>query len=350
MIGDYDAVRELAVPPRLGAVADLAPVRDCERPVWLALGEDGTISRWDVTTGDHEAVGTTTVSPEPDHEPWNDRRLRRRLHASHDGMFAAVVNDYGRFGEVIDLRTGEVTLALDSQDYQAGTVPFSLAFGQSPGGLCVVIHRTDWNRLDVSDAQTGVLLTDRSIPVSAEGDALPEHHLDYFHGALYVSPDGKRILDDGWIWHPIGCPSVWDLDQWIGGNVWESEDGPSRVDVCARAYFWDHAMTWIDSARIAIEGIGDDDDDMQPGARIFDTTRTGQSGTALELLAFEGPSGPFFSDGSHLFSCGDADLSIWDPVEGKLLGVVPGFSPTHHHSSARQFWQLADGTVRLWTA
>ncbi len=347
--GRYDAVRAVEVPPNLGAIADLTPVRDQERPAWLALGEDGTISRWDVTTGDHEAVGTTTVWAEPDPEPWNDREIRRRLHASHDGDFCAVVNDYGRFGEVIDLRTGEVTLALENEGHHSDTVPFSLAFGRSHG-RCVVIHRTDWNRLDVSDAETGALLTDRSFLSPAEEDGLPEHHLDYFHGALYVSPDGKRILDDGWIWHPVGVPSVWDLDPWIEGNVWESEDGPSRVDVCGREYYWDHAMTWIDSARVAIGGIGDDDLAMRPGARIFDTSRTGERGMAVELLTFEGPAGRFFSDGTRLFSSGDTGLSTWDPAEGNLLGAVPGFSPTHHHPSTGQFLELADGVVRLWTA
>ncbi|MFC8197894.1 hypothetical protein ACFUTV_21145 [Streptomyces sp. NPDC057298] len=349
VVGSHDGVREVRVPPRLGAVADLAPVRDGDRPAWLVLGEDGTISRWDVATGDHEAVGTTTVPAEPDHEPYDGRLLRRRLHASHDGMFAAVVNDYGRLGDVIDLRTGEVTLALDNQGYEEETVPFSLAFGQSLG-RCVVIHRTDWNRLDVSDAESGALLTERSFPPSADGGALPEHHLNYFHGALYVSPDGKRILDDGWVWHPIGVPSVWDLAPWIGSNVWESEDGPSRVDVCGRADYWDRGMAWIDSVRVAVEGIGDARSVMQQGARIFDVGRTGEYGMAAELLAFEGPTGPFFSDGTHLFSSGDAGLSKWDPTEGKLLGVVPGISPTHHHPGARQFLQLADGVVRLWTA
>ncbi|MEX1659211.1 hypothetical protein ABZ960_39670 [Streptomyces pseudovenezuelae] len=349
MTGGHDAVRTVKVPSRLGAIADLTPVTDGERPVWLTLGEDGTISRWDVATGDHETVGATAVRAEPGHEPWNDRELRRRLHSSPDGMFAAVVNDYGRFGEVIDLRTGELTLDLESEGYHSETVPFSLAFGQRLG-RCVVIHRTEWNRLDVSDAQTGEPLTARSSPAPTDGVDLPEHYLDYFHGALLVSPDGKRILDDGWIWHPIGVPSVWDLGPWIEGNVRESEDGPSWVEVCGRADYWDHAMTWIDSARVAIEGIGDHDAGMRPGARIFDTSRAGRSGAAVELLAFEGPTGPFFSDGTHLFSRGDTGLSIWDPVRGKLLGDVPGFSPTRHHLGARQFLQLTDGVVRLWTS
>lgn len=354
MIGSNEAVGEISAPPRLGAIADLAPVRDRDRPVWLVLSEDGSISRWDVAAGSHETVGATTVPAEPDREPWNGRLLRRHLHASHDGMFAAVVNDHGLFGEVVDLRSGEVTLALDNQGDEEETVPFSLAFTQSRG-RCVVIHRTASNRLDVSDAQTGVLLTDRSLPTPTDAEALPEHYLDYFHGALYVSPDGKRILDDGWVWHPAGIPAVWDLDQWIESNVWESEDGPSRVDLGDPGYYWNYAMTWIDSTRVAVEGLGDDGIDIRPGARIFDTSRTGRREpprrpSALELLAFEGPTGHFFSDGTHLFSSGDTDLSIWDPTTGKLLGTVPGFSPAHYHPGARQFLQLNDGVVRLWTA
>ncbi|WP_377267055.1 hypothetical protein [Peterkaempfera sp. SMS 1(5)a] len=352
MISGDDAVHELSLPPGLGAVIDLAPVHDGDRPVWLALSEDGTISRWDVAAGGCKPVGITTVAPETDREPWNGHVLRRRLHASQDGMFAAVVNDYGRFGEVVDLQTGRVTLGLDNQGGHEETVPFSLAFTRSRG-RCVVIHRTAWNRLDVSDPRTGVLLTERA-PVAAVAEgALPEHHLDYFHGALYVSPDGQRILDDGWIWHPVGFPSVWDVDPWTGGNSWESEDGPSRIEVCGREYYWNHAMTWIDSVRVAIEGLGDDDDGMQPGARIFDTGRTEQGDlwrtpTAVELLAFEGPTGRFFSDGTRLFSCDDGGLSIWDPVDGTRLGVVSGFSATHHHPGAGQFLQLVDGAVRLW--
>ncbi|MFJ5258875.1 hypothetical protein ACIQAC_00160 [Streptomyces sp. NPDC088387] len=356
MFGDQHVVGEIQVPSDLGAVADLAPVRDSDRPVWLALGEDDTITRWDMAAGSHEAVGATTAWDESHREPWTDSfGVRRHLHASHDGMFAAVVNDHGRYGQVVDLRTGAITLELDNDGEEEETVPFSLQFTRSRG-RCVVIHRTACNRLDVSDPQTGALLTDRPSPEYLDAkSAPPEHYLDYFHGALYVSPDGKRILDDGWAWHPIGIPVVWDLDRWIEGNVWESEDGPSRVSVCDRGDYWNHAMTWIDSTRIAVGVLGHDERDMRPGARIFDISRTGQSEppqapVVLELLSFEGPAGHFFSDGTRLFSSGDTELAIWDPTEGKPLGTVPDFSPTHYHPGARQFVQVTDDVVRFWTA
>ncbi|MEV8376427.1 hypothetical protein AB0P21_27035 [Kribbella sp. NPDC056861] len=344
-----DGVQELLVPSDLGVVVDLAPVEDRGRPVWLVLAEDGRISRWDLGTGEHELVGITTVAPEPDHDPWPDKELRRHLHASGNGAFAAVVNDYGHFGEVLDLRAGEVTMVLENEHNDLETVPFSLAFGRSHG-RDVVIHRTEWNRLDVSDPQTGKLLTDRPSRVYDGSEVTPEHDLDYFHGALYVSPDSRWVLDDGWVWHPIGFPAVWDLERWIGNNVWESEDGPTRVELCDREYYWDHPMVWIDSVRVAVEGVGISDLSMRPGARIFDVSQRGlQEGwkvpSPAEVLTFEGPAGRFFSDGTSLFSSAEAGLSVWELTEGKLVDEVPGFVPTHHHRAAGQFLQLADGAV-----
>jgi hypothetical protein len=333
MSGGDGEVREIPVPKGVGEVADLAPVSDGGRPVWLVLDAGGAVSRWDMAAGVHEPVAATTLTTEQDREPWAGHRCRRRLHASANGMFAAVVNDYGRLGEVIDLRTGRTTLTLDNQGGHEETVPFSLAFARG-GERDVVVHRTAWNRLDVSDARTGALLTARSHAEPAQDGTPSEHHLDYFHGALRVSPDGRRILDDGWVWHPVGFPAVWDLDRWLEGEVWESEDGPSRADVCGRDYYWDHAMTWIDSTRVAVGGLGDDEEVMRPGARVFDTTRTAEGDlwrmpTSVELLAFEGPSGQFFSDGTRLYSSGDSEGA--DAGAGALrpvrLGPFRGRAP-----------------------
>jgi hypothetical protein len=66
----------------------------------------------------------------------------------------------GPFGEVIDLRVGRVTIALDNGGGHAETVPFSLAFA-CYRGRDVVIHRTAWNRLDVFGAFSGRLLPSR---------------------------------------------------------------------------------------------------------------------------------------------------------------------------------------------
>src|SRR4051812_1024665 len=298
-----------ALPTEFGTIADIAPVDGVDGSVWLMLVEDGRLVRFDAGTGAAAVVASSDVQSEPDHDPFAGPALRRRLHVSGRGDFAAVVNDYGRFGQIIDLRSGLVTLALDGGGYDPETVPLSFSFFAS-GDRSLAIHRTSWNRLDVSDPATGQLLTERGPTSYKNGEERPPHDLDYFHGALHVNPKGSHVLDDGWIWHPVGVPTTWSLHRWVTENPWESEDGPSKRDTCARTYYWDHAAVWIDDTRVAVGGIGDDDTAMVDGARLFDVTSTGTPGgpwrsdwhVAREIIAFPGPAGSFFSDGTALFS------------------------------------------------
>jgi hypothetical protein len=72
-------------------------------------------------------------------------------------------------------------------------------------------------------------------------------------------------------------------------------------------------MCWLDADRICLGGIGDDDDWMIDGTRIFTAAESDASGRlARELDAFAGPRGDFFSDGRRLFSAADDALAVWD--------------------------------------
>jgi hypothetical protein len=347
-------LRETVLPRELGTIVDIAPVAPGRASTWLILADDGVIARLDADTGEWSRLATTTVPSEPDHKPWMGHVLRRRLHASANGEFAAVVNDYGRYGQIIDLRSGAVTATLDGGDYHPDTVPFSFTFTQVHGRV-VAIHRTAWNRLDLSEASTGALLSDRGPTSYQGGEERPGHYLDYFHGALHVSPSGSKIVDDGWVWHPVGVVTTWDLEVWAT-NIWESEDGPTKKYLCARDYYWDHAITWLNDTTIAIGGLGDDDKMMTDGARIFDVTLPGEPGDrwrsdwrwAREIASFPGPAGLFFSDGTFLFSSDDIGLSRWDPTDGARTGQLAGFRPTHQHRGAGELVQLVDGALVRW--
>ena len=157
------------------------------------------------------------------------------------------------------------------------------------------------------------------------------------------------------MWHPIGIPATWSLDAWLR-NAWESEDGPTKQDVCARTYYWGHGACWIDESRLALAGIGEDDEAMIEGARVFDITVQSKPGPswradllwARELIAFAGPAGLFFSDGISLFSSGEAGLSRWDLNDGARTGHLPDFRPTHHHRSAGELAQLSGNVLVRW--
>ncbi len=288
---------------------------------------------------------------EPDSNVWSGHVRRPALHVSHDGLYAAVATDFGRFGAVVDLKTGQATMSLDGGEYHPETVPFSLAFAVH-NDRPVLVHRTAWNRLDVSDPSNGTLLTEREPPAYQQGEQLPPNYLDYFHGRLFLSPTGKRLLDDGWVWHPVGVPAVWSLDRWLSDNVWESELGESLSRLCGRAYYWNHGLCWLDESRVAVEGIGEDDIDIVPGVRIFnideiDQTR-GQFHFVTETTAFAGPAGPLFADGDRLFSAGVTGLSVWDIPGGALMGQVDHFTPS---VQSRLDGTLVEGTgsaVRRW--
>jgi len=341
-----------ALPKQIGTIVDIAPIDQERRSVWLMLAESGDIIRWDADTGDWLHLGSADVHAEPGLESSGRQFLKRRLHASGDGNFVAVVNDCGRYGQVMDLSSGKVTLALDGGKYHPETVPFSVAFAEAHGRI-VAIHRTGWNRLDVSDPATGELLTERDPTDLRHGD---QHYLDYFHGALYVSPSGAYIVDDGWVWGPFGVPSAWSIDRWLTENVWESEDGPTKKYLCQRAYYWDGAFTWIDEKHIAVGGIGEDDILMIDGALIFDITppidldASHSRGIvwASELKAFPGPAGVFFSDGTRLFSSDKTGLSRWDLGDGARTGQIPDFRPMRHHRGAHELIQLIDDTIVRW--
>lgn len=338
------------LPEDVGKIVDIAPILVDSSSTWLLLAEDGLISRFDANTGVWNRLASTSLDSEPDHDPWCDHILTRRMYCSPNGDFAAIVNDYGRYGQIIDLRTGNVTLALDGgDDNYSETVPFSFAFAKVAGRV-VAVHRTDWNRLDVSDPSNGSLLTARGPTSYTHSEERPAHYLDYFHGSLRISPDGGRIVDDGWVWHPLGAVTTWSIEPWVSTNVWESEDGPTLKGLCVRGYYWDHALTWLDENRIAVGGLGDDDNEMIDGVRIFDLSLGSVDGVfwtsdCCERIAFAGPAGVFFSDGKYLFSADQNGLSRWDVSDGSRTGFLDGFKPTHHHTGAGELVELVDNRL-----
>ena len=151
-----------------------------------------------------------------------------------------------------------------------------------------------------------------------------------------------RVADDGWVWHPVGIPTTWDLRAWLDDNVWESEDGHSRIRLCMRPYHWNVPMCWLDDQRLAVSGIGGDDEAMLAGIRVFSAT------TGVELTAFAGPTGELFADRTRLYAADPGGLTIWDPVTGDRMGRIPDFVPTHHHRGVGEL-VAADGPVlRRW--
>jgi hypothetical protein len=266
---------------------------------------------------------------------------KRSLVVSPGGEMAAVVESRGRYGIVLDLEAGRATMTLDRGGYRVEHSNFPAAFFVSEGRLRLV-HATDWNRLDISDPRTGTLLTDRAPTSDRKGEERPEHCLDYFHGRLSTSPGGEWVVDNGWVWTPVGVVTTWSLRRWLGDNPWESEDGPSRRRLCQRFYYWDGPLCWIDDRALAVWGFGNDDENLIPAALIFDV----ESGRLDRWFA--GPVGSFAFD-RYLFSYStEAGTSVWDVATGERVLHDASFCPTAYHPGAGRFLTaLPGGQFRL---
>lgn len=271
-------------------------------------------------------------------EPWKTCP-HVMLRVSVDGCLAAVAHTYGSRGAVVDLRTGQITMALNRGKYHTDKSIFPLALIEQ-GGRTLIIHGTDWNRLDVSDALTGVLLTQRQPTSYKTGEPRPPHYLDYFHGELSVSPDQELVADNGWVWQPVGLVSIWSVRRWLEENVWESEDGPTVKGLHLR-YYWNQPLCWVDEHRLCIWGY-DINDTAITAVMIFDV-RTGK----MENW-FAGPKGSLVFD-EHLFSFDPTEgMTVWDIQTGERLAQEPNFCPAGYHRNGKHFLTITqDGAVQV---
>lgn len=297
---------------------------------WLVLSEDGLVE-----IPDDGPLGE--AEPLAEAEPEEDgprHKHEAALHVSLDGRFAAVVIDYGRHGQLRDRRTGQLVRRLDRGDYHPDVQVFSATFAVVDGAT-VLIASSDWNRLDAFDPETGRCLTERPTD-----DANAESYLDYFHAGLLLSPSGRLLCDDGWLWHPVAAPAIVDLTAWLGGDPHAAERPRFLGE---RWGDWGEPIAWIDEDTIAVQRIGPDELAMIDGIMIH------SAATGERMGVFAGPAGPMWGHDGLLYVNATEGLEVWDPALGARIGLLRGFHPIGHNPMTGAFAELADGRLRTWT-
>lgn len=258
------------------------------------------------------------------------------MRVSADERYVAIVQQKGQFGFVWDSISRHIHLRLNRGNYHANQSIFPIAFCVLDGET-LVIHGTDWNRLDISQAATGELLTKRIQAEYKRGER-PEHYLDYFHGALYVSPNNQWVAEYGWVWHPVGVSRAWNLKHWYLDNVWESEDGDSVQSFVYSHYFWDSPMVWVDDKTLGIWGFGRDDYWMVDALSLHEMGKDAKqrwiSGIKRGELVFD----------TYLFSITKTGTEVWDISSGERLHYAEDFLPKAHNTLTKEFISRDDAS------
>jgi hypothetical protein len=253
-------------------------------------------------------------------------------------------------------------MRLDGGHYHEDTVAFSACFVRHEGRE-VLIHRTDWNRLDASDPSTGALLTERRDGRVKDGKFAKDRHLDYFHGELLASPNGSRLFDDGWIWHPASMPRAWSVTDWLTANPWESETGASVIDLTMRQD-WGLPACWIGEQHVALWGLANWDDEScedlpdgpdGAGVRVLDVTTTERLPDSRWPMALEDDRVvEMFSDGTRLYVAAMTGTTVWDIASRTQIVAFPGFVGRMHDAARGVIFAIAPNCVMAlqlpWTA
>lgn len=292
-----------------------------------------------------------------------------QLVISPCARFAAVCHQLGRHAIVMNLESGDIILELNRGEYHYDKSAYPLAFIQRDEQV-LLIHGTDWNRLELISLLPSVrLLSERTIPgIDSETHSYDAHYLDYFHGQLHVSPDGKHVAETGWVWAPIGVTVAWSIDDWLH-NVWESEDGESLDSIWQPLIDWDVPMVWLDHERLAVWAQVDadmlDEEDWNiegtsPAILIYHVNQRTRQEVLLDVPAFStnfGVADVFshpqaqlaVSSNGTLFAWGQGmPIYSWNLVDRQVQIHDCPAVPDLYHAEADLFLKINDGTITAW--
>lgn len=165
---------------------------------------------------------------------------------------------FGLHAAVVNLDTGKV-LDFTREEYNSDVSSYSIAFFDR-NGKSLLLHQTLWNRLDVTDLESGELLSKREVYKKVlkngykdeSGHYVPrvteqKNYLDFFHSLLHMSPNYKNFLSSGWYWSPVDNIRCFSVDEFL--HSWE----PGSFGIIhAHGYNWDRPCAFLDDDTFVI--------------------------------------------------------------------------------------------------
>ena len=173
--------------------------------------------------------------------------------ATGDGRYAIIYQRCGTKGLL--LRDGKLLRELNRSFYHAHVYEYPVCIWRASDGRTLIAHcPQDYCRLDIEDADTGVILTNDNL----------RRRRDFFHSRLMVNPNGTRLLSAGWFWHPWSAVVSYDigealLDPKHLDSVENSAPASRNVGLAEEG-----SACWLTTERVLLGGTGEEDSSPDP--------------------------------------------------------------------------------------
>jgi hypothetical protein len=192
--------------------------------------------------------------------------------------YICVSERYGLNAVVVNTESGDIK-AFKREDYYAYASSFSIGFIEH-GGRTLLVHQTQWNRLDITDLDTGEFLSEREIVCREIANGCNDengewiearyeerNHIDYFHSLLHISPKGNGFLSNGWLWAPCDRILYFNLEKFLLGY----EPTMTAFLYNGGGYNWDRPCAFIkeDIVVIATDDFKKDIEEKGEYANIY---------------------------------------------------------------------------------
>jgi hypothetical protein len=122
--------------------------------------------------------------------------------ATADGEYSVIYQTLRT--KALLLKQGKILREINRSYYCAEAFEYPITFLTIAGKVCIAHCPDEYNVIEIEEVETGIRLTKKE---------RPQH--DFFQSRLQISPNQKRLLSAGWIWHPIDAFELYDLSESI---------------------------------------------------------------------------------------------------------------------------------------
>jgi len=203
----------------------------------------------------------------------NINPLDRFIKIYYHFPYICVTERYGLNAATVNIVDKHI-LNFVREDYHCDVSSFSVGFLERNGRV-LLIHQTQWNRLDITDLETGELLTKREIIYRETGETgtnefgkfrkmESKNYIDYFHSLIHISPDSKHFLSNGWVWHPSDNILCFETDAFF-----EEYENCGKHFEYYRGGDWDRPCSFVGNDMVVIAA---DKDNIIAGEGVSEAT------------------------------------------------------------------------------